>query len=376
MMKDNSVHVVYGEDPAEMVRLLFEMTSKSDKLSPADLISPNEIVVIKPNLFMPKESATGATTDPLIVEQIIVELKKLRVKKIIITEGSWLRMDTAQAYKVCGYEKIASKHGIDLVNLKEDKYTAVPVPLPFTKLKEIQIADTILKADKIINLPVLKGHSKVKMSCGMKNLMGVISEADKNRFHQIGLDQSIFELNTVIKTSVNICDAVVGDAFSEDGSSTVRFGKVFMSQDLFLFDSYAANCLGYDIKEIGYLKNYHEYLVTKDNPEIIEINKPVNFPDKMIDNYPKSFKSKVFSRKALCPRCSILIESVLGKGYGGSNQEFHLGMDSKQDSVNPFIQSVFIGNCSKRNSKPGPFVPGCPPTDNEVIRMINSFKKK
>jgi uncharacterized protein (DUF362 family) len=374
MIQDHSVYVAYGDSPADLIHTLFDETAKSDKISPAELFSPNENVVIKPNVEILKESSTGATTDPSLVEQVIIELMKLKVKKITIAEGAELKIDTAKAFKFCDYEKLCTKYNVNLVDLKQDKFVPVKVPGNYSKLKDIRIAETILKADKIINIPVLKAHSQTGLSCGMKNLMGIISESEKSNFYHSGLDNSIFELNTVIKTTLNIGDAIVGDAYSEEGIAPVRFRKIFMSQDLFAFDYYAAASLGLDIREIGYLKAYKEYLGFSGQPKIVELNKApaeLENPDALIN---KRFQSKLFSNKAICSQCLSSVIEVLEKGYDKATQEFYIGLKAAPEIITPFVNSIFVGNCSKKNSSTEGFVPGCPPHASDLIKWIKSFK--
>lgn len=374
MIRDSLIYVIHGDNHKDLVHLLFELTSVSDRISPKELFSPNENVVLKPVVFKTKNSPAGVITDIGLVEQVILELKAMNVKKITVAENAGPGQDTGLAFKLAGYDKLCEKHGVKLVDLKTDTYQTVPVTYNRTKLKQIQIAETILKADKIINLPVLKGHPDVKLSCGMKNLLGVVSDSEIARFKTIGLEQSIFELSTVIKIALNICDAVSGIGHSEDSASAVKFGRVFMGQDLFAFDNYAASALSLDKDEIPYLRDFSEYLGPSEKPRTININQPEDPFEEKPQKDLSRYKSKIYFRNA-CSKCLPLVTRTLERDYDDKSVEYYVGLGARSQVTNPFTPRIFVGNCSRKNCDSEYFIQGCPPSENMIIKMLKTAKK-
>src|SRR6056297_852355 len=264
-MKANQIFVNYGEKGKDMVKEILAEIKVEANLKQDDLIA------LKPNLINTTKSQKGATTDPEIVSGIIEYLKDKNFKNIMIMEGSWVGADTEQAFQYCGYKKLSQKYDISLYNLQKDNYI-----IKKYKDLEIEIAETALNADYIINLPVLKGHCQTKITCALKNLKGCISNNEKRKFHRQGLYKPIAYLNKLLKQDLIIVDGIYGDLDFEEGGNPVKMNRIIAGQDPVLIDSYAAELLGYSHEEIDYIKIANQIgRGEKDlkKAEIIELNK-------------------------------------------------------------------------------------------------------
>ena len=74
------------------------------------------------------------------------------------------------------------------------------------KVKSAKIHEALIEADAWINVPILKNHGGAKLSCAMKNYMGIVW--DRRFFHQNDLQQCIADICTWQKKPVlNIVDA-------------------------------------------------------------------------------------------------------------------------------------------------------------------------
>ena len=80
-------------------------------------------------------------------------------------------MKCGYAFKFLGYEKLAEKYGVRLVNLSEDrseKVEAIVQNGPF----EFMLPETIKNADLRVNVLKIKYLSHTKISCALKNIFG------------------------------------------------------------------------------------------------------------------------------------------------------------------------------------------------------------
>lgn len=86
-------------------------------------------------------------------------------------------------------------------------YASFCAPYPGgVNLKSAKIHEALIEADAWINVPVLKNHGGAKMTCAMKNYMGIVW--DRRFFHQNDLQQCIADICTWQKKPVlNIVDA-------------------------------------------------------------------------------------------------------------------------------------------------------------------------
>ncbi len=105
---EKSIYIKYGSDGKEMAQSLMQ------QMNIASEIPENALIGIKPNLVVAKPSASGATTDPQIIDGIISYLKEKGHNNIIILEGSWVGDKTSRAFRICGYEKIAKNTILNL----------------------------------------------------------------------------------------------------------------------------------------------------------------------------------------------------------------------------------------------------------------------
>jgi uncharacterized protein (DUF362 family) len=89
----------------------------------------------------------------------------------------------------------------------DEKYYSKTVTLPDAKsLKSVKIHDALMEADAWINVPILKNHGGAKLSCAMKNYMGIVW--DRRFFHSNDLQQCIADICTWNKKPVlNIVDS-------------------------------------------------------------------------------------------------------------------------------------------------------------------------
>jgi len=106
-------------------------------------------------------------------EGCIEYLQKYGFKNITIMEGSWVGDNTKRAFRVTGYDKIAEKYGVKLMDLKDDRTRPVD-----TAIGKINVCATALDTDYLISLPVLKGHCQTTMTCALKNSKGCPPSAE------------------------------------------------------------------------------------------------------------------------------------------------------------------------------------------------------
>jgi uncharacterized protein (DUF362 family) len=242
-MEKNEILVIYGKDPAAMAARLAEEADL------AGLIGDREKRVgLKPNLVVSRPASEGATTHPEIAAGLIAYLKKNGFANLAILEGSWVGDHTAEAFSVCGYAKLAKETGVELIDTQKDR-----ARVQDCKGMNIEICESALAIDFMINLPVMKGHCQTLLTCALKNNKGIIPNREKRRFHSLGLTRPIAHLNTVARNDFIVVDGVCGDLDFEEGGNPVYAGRIFAARDPVLCDAWAAGQMGYAVSEIPYI---------------------------------------------------------------------------------------------------------------------------
>jgi uncharacterized protein (DUF362 family) len=247
-MEKNEILVVYGPQPEEMAYRIAEEAAL------AELIGDRaKRIGLKPNLVVARPADEGATTHSGIARGLIRYLQKNGFKNIAIIEGSWAGSRTGEAFPRCGYTALASEFSsadkrVELIDTQTDTHHGHDC-----KGMRIEICDSALAVDFMINLPVMKGHCQTLITCALKNNKGVIPNSEKRRFHTIGLHKPIAHLNTVVRNDFILADGICGDPDFEEGGNPVTANRVFAARDPVLCDAWAAAQMGYAVKDIPYI---------------------------------------------------------------------------------------------------------------------------
>lgn len=238
----DKLYAAHGTDAAALTRELLEL------MQPEKGLNTGASIALKPNLVVAKDWRSGATTNPAVCAAVIEYFQSRGYKNISIIESAWLGEDTQRAFRVCGYEDLRKRYGVELVDVKRDKYSLCE----YDGIKA-EVSQRALQADFLINLPLIKGHCQTKLTCALKNMKGLISDKDKRRFHTMGLHQPIACLNRMIAPHLTIADGTCADPGFEEGGSPVCLNTVIAGTDSVLIDAFAAGLLGLKPKDIGYI---------------------------------------------------------------------------------------------------------------------------
>lgn len=250
-------------------------------------------ILLKPNLTV--DSPYPVTTDPNFVEALLKKILSFYKGKILIAEGSG-GCDTKEAFEKLGYKKISKKYKVKLIDLNRAERIKFENERAL-KLKKVWLPRIIFDSF-LISLPVPKDHSCAVFTCSLKNMFGIFLSKDfvkeydreklekmgvfvakeiwekgwsKGELHEIGVHQSIFDLNLYKKPDLTICDARFGIKGGELGGKKIKILKVFASFDPVALDSHLAKIFGHDWRKIDYLVFSNKKLGQAENFEVSKI---------------------------------------------------------------------------------------------------------
>lgn len=349
------IYISYGKNLREMAYSIMR------EANIAAMLKPDMRVCVKPNLVVAKPADDGATTHPEIIAGIIEFLQDNQIRDIIIAEGAWVGESTARAWKVCGYDRLAEKYGVKLVDTKTDR-----VITRHCEGMELPVSETPATSDFLINVPVLKGHCQTSLTCCLKNMKGCIPDSEKRRYHTMGLHRPIAALNTAIRPKLHIIDGVCGDLSFEEGGNPVEADRLLLGFDPVLLDSYCARLMGYEPDDIGYLKYAKLYGIGKyadDSTTVAEQNagmRPKTGPPrgrtaKSLGNY--------IDEDGACSACYAALILALDKSGAKPREKIKIGQGFKGKSHSGFG----VGNCAAGCER---HVAGCPPKAADIIREL------
>jgi len=220
-------------------------------------------VVIKPNIadFAPDRPIH---TDARLVEAIILHLGDLGAREIVLAEGPPHNRDTEMLFRQSGFEALARRRGVPLIDLNYDDVRPVDNVNPrATLLRNLYLPETILSADVIISVPKMKTHKLAGITLSMKNMFGILPGMKygwpKNTLHWNGIPLSICEINGTIKTHYSLIDGVIGMEGHGPIMGTARkAGVLVMGVNALSVDATAARVMGIDPARVDYLALAHK----------------------------------------------------------------------------------------------------------------------
>lgn len=242
-MEQNQIIKIYGSDYKKMTKQLLAAADLIDRIP-----DKNCRIGIKPNLVAPTPAFLGATTHPEVVAGIIEYLQEHGCQNLTVAEGSWVGDRTSEAMEVCGYFELAEKYGVRLIDAqKEGSFEKDCGGL------KLRLTNCVKEFDFLINVPVVKGHCQTKITCALKNMKGLLPNAEKRHFHAMGLHRPIAHLALGIHQDFIVADHICGDLDFEDGGNPVVRNCIMAAADPVLLDAYVCNLLHYDCSEVPYI---------------------------------------------------------------------------------------------------------------------------
>ncbi|TZE81352.1 DUF362 domain-containing protein [Calorimonas adulescens] len=360
---DRTLYVIYGNDGKSMVKQLLK------QVNPFKNLSKNASIALKPNLVVAKSPETGATTDIGMIMGIIEFLKDYGFNDISIMEGSWVGDSTARAYRLLGYEDISKRYGVKLYDLKKDSYKVYDVDN-----MSIKVCDKPMSADYLINLPVLKAHCQTRLTCALKNLKGCIPDEEKRRFHTLGIHRPVAYLNKILRPSLHIVDGIIGDLTFEEGGTPVNMNRIIMGYDPVLIDTYAAQIIGYDYHDIGYIPIAESIGVGSadiQNADIVQINEPVGLTGDIYHSRKVDRLARYINEREACSACyGSLIHALERLDEKGLLDRFKEGaICIGQGFKGVAGDGVGVGRCTSEFNS---YVDGCPPVASRIVDFLST----
>lgn len=324
------------------------------------VIKPGDTVMLKPNL-----NGEEGCTDKRLVEFLIQMLFDLNVKKVFIGESTFgnARM-TAMFFQKTGYASLAKRHGINLINLNESEPVETPVKNPLI-LRNIRIAREVFETDKIVNLPNMKVHYATAVTLSLKNLKGLLVGDEKRRFHELGLDKAIVDLNNTIPVHLNIMDCIsCMEKMGPRGGEIVPLGLIMAGEDRAEMDYIGCKIMGYELSEVNHLR----YFVEMNRIDLTRIEalgerlEEVKHPFKKVsleDIIPREF---TIHNKNACSACmnAFLLSCRFLEGKLKENIDVFLGSLVEEEDISSGLKLAF-GNCCPPDLSCDMRIRGCPP---------------
>ena len=230
---------------ASLARLLDELGSLER------FIQPGQRVLIKPNLLAGKAPEKAVTTHPELVRAVIEAVQRLGATPLVgDSPGIGAPLQVARA---CGILAVCEQTGAEFIPFNE----ATTISLGSGSFQRVEIATPLLEADAIINLPKLKTHQMMGLTCAVKNLYGAVVGKRKISLHlQAGTSKELFarllqELAQRLAPVLTIVDAVTAMEGNGPGSGDpIQVGALFGGASCVAVDTLALELTGLPLERV------------------------------------------------------------------------------------------------------------------------------
>jgi len=221
-------------------------------------------VLLKPNL-VEYEKDNVINTHPAVVGASIEAFLKLGAKEVRVGEGPGHRRDTDGLLIASGLLPYLEDTKAPFIDLNLDDMRRVPLQSRFMGIDSLYFSETAASVGLLVSMPKLKTHHWAGMTLSMKNLFGLVPGVKygwpKNFLHWHGIDQSIVDINSTLRSHFAIVDGIIG----MEGNGPIQgkpkpVGVLVFGDDPVAVDATCTRVAGLDPEKIKYLHLAGEFL--------------------------------------------------------------------------------------------------------------------
>lgn len=215
-------------------------------------------IMLKPNLVEPNISAPHINTHPALVRSVAEVFRGWGAQEVFVAEGAGHCRDTNWVLEQSGFDAMLEEAHIPFFDLNYDNVFVVDNKLRKSSMRELYLPQSLRRADIIVSIPKMKTHHWMGATLSMKNMFGILPGMaygwPKNVLHQIGIPESILDINSAVKPHLAIVDGILG--MEGDGpimGNPKRSGVIVMGRSFAAVDATCARLMGIDPQKIPYL---------------------------------------------------------------------------------------------------------------------------
>jgi len=239
-----------GGDSRELLRDCISELGGINKI-----VEQGDRVIIKANICGGNPKIPGSFASIEVVDELVKVIQNAGGTPVVV-DADMIWTEFWQVAIEEGYHKWSKQNKIELLNLSESKLAKFDFG---GTLKKTTVSKELINADVIISIPTMKTHILTGVTLGMKNMYGTFPQMDKAVYHQLGIEEVIYEVNNAFPPTLTIIDGSIGgEAMGPLSSKPVNFETLIASRNVVVADAIASKLIGYDPLEIEHIRLAHE----------------------------------------------------------------------------------------------------------------------
>jgi uncharacterized protein (DUF362 family) len=214
-------------------------------------VRPGETVLVKPNMSWDRTPEQGANTNPAVVAEVVRQCRAAGARRVIVAD-----------HPVHDARRVAERSGIRAAVAEAGGELVLPAASGFERgaldgsvLASWEVLRVLFSADRLVNVPVAKQHSLSRLTCGLKNHMGLLGDP-RGRLHQ-EIHAAVVDLAAAFRPTLTVVDAT--RVMLRNGPTGGRLedvktlDAVAAATDPVAADAWAARQIGLDPRDVAYL---------------------------------------------------------------------------------------------------------------------------
>jgi len=210
-------------------------------------------VLLKPNLLTDRKPEQAVTTHPEVVRHVIRWFRR-RGAEVSVGDSPASTANLKNVWRLSGVGAVCAEEQVPLISFEQAGVR------PFEQDGfSFSVAQPVLDADIVVNLPKVKSHSLTMLTAAVKNIYGVLPGYSKTMNHRLhpklaAFGRLIAAIWNVIPPSVTLADGIIGmEGQGPANGRPVPLGFLAVSEDPFALDRMLCGMLRIDARRVPYL---------------------------------------------------------------------------------------------------------------------------
>lgn len=268
-----AIQKVKNDDIRTAVFKALELINAQELMTKEDMI-----VLLKPNILMGKPPERAVATHPEVVKAAIQWVRQFKPSKIYVCDSSGGQKlgVTEHSMKFSGILEVCEEEEVECIPFEKTEREIYQVLDPI-ELKEFASSCLIKDADLIINLPKIKTHGQVTLTCCIKNMFGTILRINKPKTHaQFPTPErftgALVDIYSVSNPQLTIVDGYLcQEGQGPSSGEVVKLDLILAGYDGVALDTTVCKIIGFNPSEILYLAKAEQKKLGTTNLDDIEL---------------------------------------------------------------------------------------------------------
>ncbi|MCI5649029.1 MAG: DUF362 domain-containing protein [Fusicatenibacter sp.] len=200
------------------------------------ILQPEEMVLLKPNLVRTSGREKAVVTDPAVMEALIRILREHGCSRISCGDSCGFGTTEGTA-KESGLLKVLKQYNVPILDFHEAQ------KVDTRDGKSLMIARDVMACDALISVSKMKTHALERITGAIKNQYGCISGIHKKLGHTQypnaeSFARMLIELNQIVSPRLYICDGITAmEGNGPTSGDPIDMGVLLISKDPIALDT-------------------------------------------------------------------------------------------------------------------------------------------